>query len=107
MLTNREKEIIQLASNGLSSKEIAKTIGISKKTVEAHLRASRNKLEARNTVNLISIAHRSGIISSIFLFCSIITSVGIDNALRPSRARTRVSSSVRNSRPKREWEIIE
>jgi len=106
MLTEREKEVTQLAANGLSSKEIGKELGISKRTVEAHLRASRIKLKANNTNHLISIAHRSGLITSLFLVCSLGASFAPDNALRPSRVRGRIARIVRQSRGKREWEII-
>lgn len=106
MLTNREKEVTQLAANGLSSKEIGKQLGISKRTVEAHLRASRVKLKANNTTHLISIAHRSGLITALFLSCTFGASISHEDVLRPSRARGRITRIVRQSRGKREWEIL-
>lgn len=106
MLTDREKECVKLAADGLSCKEIGCKLGISQKTVEAHLRASRLKLGARNTVNLISIAHKSGIISIMFIICSICSAISVTDFIRPSRSRVRITRTVRNSRGKRDWEII-
>lgn len=106
MLTDREKECVKLASKGLSSKEIASAIGASKRTVEAHLRSARNKLNARNTVNLVSIAQRSGLISAFFLALSFFSYFGQSDFLRPSRSRGRVVRTVRTTRSKNEWEII-
>lgn len=106
MLTNREKEVTQLAANGLSAKEISRQLGISKRTVEAHLKASRIKLKANNTSHLISIAHRSGIITALFLSCTFGSTFSNEDVLRPSRARGRMTRMVRQSRGKREWEII-
>ncbi len=37
VLTNREKEIISLVSQGLSNKEIAQVLVVSQRTVEGHL----------------------------------------------------------------------
>lgn len=106
MLTNREKEIAQLAADGLSSKEIGNELGISKRTVEAHLRASRIKLNATNTTHLISIAHRSGIITALFLSCTFGSTFSQEDVLRPSRVRARMTRMVRQSRGKGEWEIL-
>lgn len=106
MLTNREKEITQLAADGLSAKDIGQRLGISKRTAEAHLKSARLKLKASNTSHLISIAHRSGLITSIFLACSLGVSFAPDNVLRPSRARSGMSRLARQSRGKREWEIL-
>ncbi len=53
-LTQREGEILDLVRLGHSSKEIARTLGISPKTVEFHRANLLRKHEARSTVELIS-----------------------------------------------------
>lgn len=53
-LTAREREISTYIVNGLTCKEIARTLGISHRTVETHRARLMNKLEARNTAELVS-----------------------------------------------------
>ena len=60
-LTPREKEILQLVSQGLSSKEIAAELFISKHTVESHRKHILHKLSVRNAPQMV---HQS-VISSI------------------------------------------
>lgn len=47
-LTEREHEILQLLSDGLQNKEIARTLAITENTVETHLRHMYAKLEVYN-----------------------------------------------------------
>jgi DNA-binding NarL/FixJ family response regulator len=51
-LTPREREVAVLAAQGLSNKEIAKTLGISVKTVKAHLSLVFQKLGVRRRSEL-------------------------------------------------------
>jgi DNA-binding CsgD family transcriptional regulator len=60
-LTLREKEIMQLVSQGLSSKEIAAKLFISKHTVESHRKHILHKLSVRNAPQMV---HQS-IMSSV------------------------------------------
>lgn len=53
-LTQREREILDLVRLGHSSKEIARSLGISPKTVEFHRANLLRKHEARSTVELIT-----------------------------------------------------
>jgi two-component system, LuxR family, response regulator FixJ len=55
-LTPREKEILKWVSAGYSSKEIAKVIGISNRTIEVHRSHVMEKLKAKSLAELISIA---------------------------------------------------
>jgi DNA-binding CsgD family transcriptional regulator len=55
-LTQREKEIMQLVSQGYSSKEIAAQLFISKHTVESHRKHILQKLSVKNTPQMV---HRS------------------------------------------------
>ena len=60
-LTPREKEIMQLVSQGLSSKEIAAQLFISRHTVESHRKHILHKLSVRNAPQMV---HQS-VISSL------------------------------------------
>lgn len=53
-LTVREREISTYIVNGLTCKEIARKLGISHRTVETHRARLMNKLDARNTAELVS-----------------------------------------------------
>lgn len=52
-LTPREKEVMALVVDGLSSKEIAQQIDVSFKTVEAHRAKIMRKMEAKSVPHLI------------------------------------------------------
>ena len=52
-LTQREKEIIDLIMEGISSSQIADRLFISTRTVENHRANIMNKLEVRNTIELV------------------------------------------------------
>jgi len=51
-LTNREKEIVQLVSKGLTDREIASCLGIGFSTVRTHLNKSLEKLDCANRAEL-------------------------------------------------------
>lgn len=59
-LKDREQEILQHISNGLSSKEIARQIHISPKTVDACRRQIMDKLHIDNIAGLVKFAVREG-----------------------------------------------
>ena len=52
-LSDREREILQLLSQGLSSREISKKLFISSHTVDTHRRNMIKKTGVRNTVELV------------------------------------------------------
>ena len=52
-LTEREREILKLIVEGLSNKEIGDQLFISVRTVDTHRRNIMEKLEARNTADLV------------------------------------------------------
>jgi DNA-binding CsgD family transcriptional regulator len=62
-LTAREREVLRLAANGFTSKEIAQQIAIAHRTVERHIENARLKLGARNRAHLISKALKAGLLS--------------------------------------------
>lgn len=55
-LTNREKEIIKFIAEGLSSKEISEILSLSPRTIETHRGRILNKLNLRNTAELVRLA---------------------------------------------------
>lgn len=59
LLSNREREILKFVSEGSSSKEIAKTLSISYKTVEVHRSNIRKKLEVNSIAELTKIYFES------------------------------------------------
>jgi DNA-binding NarL/FixJ family response regulator len=61
-LTNRERQILHLAAEGLSSTEIADKLVISSRTVEAHRARMMQKLGLHSQTDLVRFALRKGII---------------------------------------------
>ncbi|MDR3476320.1 MAG: LuxR C-terminal-related transcriptional regulator [Devosia sp.] len=54
-LTPREREVLQLISNGQSNKEAGRELGISPRTIEVHRARVMEKLGAKNTADLMRI----------------------------------------------------
>ena len=52
-ITTREKEVLQLLAQGLSTKEIASRMCISFHTVESHRKNLRFKFSAMNSIELM------------------------------------------------------
>lgn len=61
-LTTREREVLELLSNGLNSKEIGERIFISSNTVEYHRKQLLRKTNSRNVAELIGNAFRIGLL---------------------------------------------
>ena len=59
-LTRREREVLELFSNGLSNKEAGRQLGISPRTIEDHRANIMKKLGARNATDLIRIVLEAG-----------------------------------------------
>jgi DNA-binding CsgD family transcriptional regulator len=55
-LTDREVEILKLIGQGYSSKEMSETINISTSTIETHRNNIRQKLQAKNSHELVKFA---------------------------------------------------
>ena len=60
-LKEREQEILRHLSNGMSSKQIARQINISPKTVDACRRQIMNKLRIDSIAGLVKFAIREGL----------------------------------------------
>ena len=63
VLSVREREILQLVSEGLSTKQIATRLGVSVKTVETHRKRVGQKLGLHSTAELTKYAIREGMTS--------------------------------------------
>lgn len=61
-LTKREKEILQLISDGKSTKEIAEKLFLSFLTVQNHRKNILNKLEVKNVAQLLQIVQKNRLI---------------------------------------------
>ena len=63
VLSNREREVLQMVAEGISTKEIAKKLHISIKTVETHRRQIMKKLNIFSVAELTKYAVRKGLTS--------------------------------------------
>jgi two-component system response regulator NreC len=61
-LSPREIEIIQLCANGLSAQQIADRLGLSRRTVEVHKSHVFEKLDLKNTADLVKYAYDAGLV---------------------------------------------
>ena len=61
-LTTREREVFHLIAEALTTKEIARRLGITPKTAENHRARVLSKLEMRNTAELVRYALRRGLL---------------------------------------------
>jgi len=61
LLTGREQEILKLLAEGLRAREIAESLNIGQKTVEAHRHNLMNKLELHSIAELTRFAIREGL----------------------------------------------
>ena len=61
-LTGRERQVLEGFATGLSTREVATSLGISPKTVETHRVRIYEKLGARSVIDLTRIAVRTGLV---------------------------------------------
>jgi DNA-binding NarL/FixJ family response regulator len=66
ILTDREREVIQLLTEGKSTKQIAMQMHLSAKTIDANRRQVMNKLNIHNVAKLTKYAIRNGLTSLEF-----------------------------------------
>jgi DNA-binding NarL/FixJ family response regulator len=62
-LTTREREVLQLIAGGCTSKEIARTLGVSAHTVESHKQRVFRRLGVQNQAQAIAAAVRMGLLA--------------------------------------------
>lgn len=63
-LTPRQREVLNLIAQGLSTKEIARQLGISAKTVETHRTQLMARLDIHEVAGLVRYAIKAGVINS-------------------------------------------
>jgi len=62
LLSDRQVEILQRIADGLSTKQVARELGISHKTVYNHLNAIYRRLDTQSLTHAVLSAVRKGII---------------------------------------------
>lgn len=62
LLTNREREVLQLSAEGLNNPEIGERLFLSARTVETHRNNLMRKLGLENQTELIKYAYKKGIL---------------------------------------------
>jgi DNA-binding NarL/FixJ family response regulator len=62
VLTEREQDVLRLAAQRLSNREIAKNLSITENTVKTHLRHASEKLGAKSRHEAVSLAIETGMI---------------------------------------------
>ncbi len=61
-LTAREREVLRLVADGQSTKQIARSLSITERTVKFHIGSIMNKLGADNRAQAVAIATRRGLL---------------------------------------------
>jgi DNA-binding NarL/FixJ family response regulator len=62
LLTRRQREVLQLIAEGLSTKDIAHRLNLSVKTVETHRTELMERLDIHSVAGLVRYAIRVGIV---------------------------------------------
>lgn len=98
MLTKQQQLVLQFAANGMKTREIGMALSISDRTVEAHLKDARQRLEAKTTVEAVAKAIRAGIVMALTAIIVTNTTNYMDDSDMNRRTR--------NSRRRRENEEL-
>jgi DNA-binding NarL/FixJ family response regulator len=61
-LTAREREVLRLVAGGRSSKQIARALSVTERTVKFHITSIFNKLGAENRAQAVALATRRGLL---------------------------------------------
>jgi RNA polymerase sigma factor (sigma-70 family) len=61
-LTEREREVLTMVAQGMTTKEIAGKLAISTRTVESHRANLMRKLDVRSIARLTQLAIREGLV---------------------------------------------
>jgi DNA-binding NarL/FixJ family response regulator len=97
-VTHRELEILALLAKGVSSREMAASLGISYVTVRTHLRNLASKLGAHNKLEVLAKAHRLELIS--------VWSKPVRSSVHDSGAGKSARIAARQIRGRREFPLV-
>ena len=61
-LTEREREVLRLVADGLPTKQIARSLTISERTVKFHVNSILRKLDADNRAQAVAVASQRGLL---------------------------------------------
>jgi DNA-binding NarL/FixJ family response regulator len=61
-LTRRQREVLQMFANGLSTADTARRLGLSEETVRTHAKASLSRIGARDRTHAVALAMRGSLI---------------------------------------------
>ncbi len=61
-LTEREREVLRLVADGLPTKQIARSLSISERTVKFHVNSILRKLDADNRAQAVAVASQRGLL---------------------------------------------
>lgn len=67
LLTNRENEVLDRVKRGQNSKQIARELGLSRKTIDAHMTNIREKMGVNSTSQLILRLHEGGLMQPFLI----------------------------------------
>jgi DNA-binding NarL/FixJ family response regulator len=62
LLTEREREVVQLVASGLSNDEIGQKLVVSPLTAKTHVSRAMAKVAARDRAQLVVFAYESGLV---------------------------------------------
>ena len=62
-LSQREHEVLRLVADGLPTKQIARSLGITERTVKFHVASLMRKLEADNRAQMVAVAAQRGLLA--------------------------------------------
>ena len=84
-LSQRKIHILQLAAKGLTVKDTAKLLGVSRSTIEKHLIEVREHFNAKNIANAVYNAAKAGVI--VYACFSMVNTGEMRRNVRPTRLR--------------------
>jgi LuxR family quorum sensing-dependent transcriptional regulator len=61
-LTEAEREVLRLAADGVTAKQMAQSLGISERSVEGRIASAIKTLKARNRTHAVALALRNKLI---------------------------------------------
>ena len=96
-LTQREREVVALAADGLSNEEIAGKLYLSQSTAKTHALRAMAKLGARDRAQLVAIAYQAGLVRPGWNECHPLSMPPLSAALN-CQAAPRPSGMMRSSR---------